>query len=604
MNRAEKRRQQKIAEKAAKREARKKPAGGQLERQQQLPIQQAINLAVQHHKAGDLREAEVICQRILQADPNQHDALHLLGAMASQVGKNDVAVELITKALTIKPDFAVAHNNLGIVFAALGRAEDAETAQRKAVALKPDFAEAWLHMSRALQPQGRMTEAEEVCRRVVALRPNHAAAHNSLGIVLRANGRMDEAAESFHWVISNQPNHIDARTNLGAILIEMGRHKEALSHLLRAAELNPRDAGIYNNMGSAYETRGDHKEAEVSFRRAIEISPGYAQAHANLAVTLRSQGRLEEAEDFCRRAVRNGHDDPRVHVNLGNILLERGNLEEAVSCFRKALALQPDYADALYELALSPHESLDDDDLTRMEDLLRNGAWTRDQQVTAHFALAKMYEGRGDTDAAFAYFSKGNALRRKALAEAGERFDPAFRTDLTTRIAAACSAAFLNKHRDTGNQSDLPVFIVGMPHSGTTLIEQIVASHPQVHGSGELNDIQNLAYNLPGRREPEDAFPECVRELDAKSIRTLAGNHLARLRKLGGTASRVTDKMPFNYLYLGFIALLFPKARIIHCRREAMDTGLSCFQQNFTNWVSTSLSYPLHLVSEAAMTAD
>jgi Flp pilus assembly protein TadD len=581
MNRAEKRRQQKLAEKAAKREARKKPGGDQLERQQQLAIQ-LIDQAVQHQNAGELRKAEVICQQILQADPNQPVALHLLGVIASQAGKNDIAVEFITKSLAIKPDFAAAHHNLGIVFATLGRFEEAESAQRKAVALKPGFAEAWLHMSRALRAQARMPEAEEACRRVVALRPNHADAHNSLGIILRANGRMDEAAESFHRAVSSQPNHVAARSNLGASLIEKGQDKEALSHLLRAAELSPGDAEIYNNVGSAYEAGGNHKEAEVFFRRAIEISPGYAQAHANLALALRSQGRLEESEIFCRQAAQSGSDDPSAHLNLGKILVERGNLEEAVSCFRSVLALQPDNVDALYELAISQRDVLNDDDLTRMEDLLRTGTWTRDQQVKAHFALAWMYEGRGDTNSAFSYISNGNALRRKALAEAGEGFDPTPFADFATRIAATFSAMFLDKHRGTGNQSDLPVFIVGMPRSGTTLIEQIVASHPQVHGAGELNDIGSLAVNLPGRLRADDAFPECLREMDSESIQIIARDYLAHLHRLGGTASRVTDKMPFNFRYLGFISLLFPKARVIHCRRDAMDTGFSCFQQNFT----------------------
>ena len=581
MNRAEKRRQQKLAKKAAKREARKKPTTDQRERQQQVTFQR-MDQAVQHQTAGEFRKAEVICQQVLQTDPNQPDALHLLGVMASQVGKNDIALEFITKSLAIKPDFALGHHNLGIVLAALGKIEKAESAQRKAVALKPDFAEAWLHMSRALQAQGRMAQAEEVCRRVVALRPNQADPLNSLGLVLRANGRMDESTESFKRAVSSQPNHVAARTNLGASLIEEGQYKEALSHLQRAAELSPKDAEIHNNLGSAYEAAGNHKEAEACLRRAIEISPGYAQAHANLALALRSQGRLEEAEDFCRQAARNGPDDPSVHLNLGKILLERGNLEEAVSFFRKTLALQPDYVDALYELALSRREILNDDDLTRMEDLLRKGIWNRDQQVKAHFALATMYEGRGDTNSAFAYINSGNALRRKALAEAGEGIDPTQFSDSATRIAATFSATFLDKHRSTGNQSDLPVFIVGMPRSGTTLIEQIVASHPEVHGAGELNGIENLAINLPGRLGSEDAFPECLGEMNTESIQTLAADHLAHLQRLGGPASRVTDKMPFNFRYLGFIALLFPKARVIHCRRDAMDTGLSCFQQNFT----------------------
>ena len=317
-------------------------------------------------------------------------------------------------------------------------------------------------------------------------------------------------------------------------------------------------------MGSAYEAAGNHKEAEACFRRAIEISPSYAQAHANLALALRSQGRLEEAEDFCRQAAQNGPDDPSVHLNLGKIFVERGNLEEAVSCFRKALALQPDYADALYELALSRRDILNDDDLTRMEDLLRKDTWTRDQQVKAHFALATMYEGRGDTNSAFAYISNGNGLRRKALAEAGEGIDATQFADSATRIAATFSGAFLDEHGGTGNQSDLPVFIVGMPRSGTTLIEQIVASHPQVHGAGELNDIESLAFNLPGRLGSEDAFPECLREMDAETIQALAGDHLAHLQRLGGAASRVTDKMPFNF------SPHFPSIVDIQCGEKAI----------------------------------
>jgi tetratricopeptide (TPR) repeat protein/SAM-dependent methyltransferase len=353
MNRAEKRRQRKLAEKAAKREARKKPGGGQLERQQQSTIEQDLDLAIQHHKAGDLRKAEGIYQQILEADPNQPVALHLLGVIAHQVGKNDLAVDLITKVTAIKPDYAEAHINLGNVLKDLGKLDDAVASYHKALAIKPDYAEAHNNLGNALRELGKLDDATASYHKALAIKPDYADAHNNLGVALQNLGRPEEAVASYHKALAIKPDYADAHNNLGNAFKELGGLEDAVASYHKALAIKPDYAEAHSNLGFALQNLGKPDEAVASCHKALAIKPDLVEAHNNLGNALQDLGRPEEAVASYQKALAIKPDLAEAHNNLGNSLKELGQLDEAVASYHRALAIKPDYAEAHSNLGLA-----------------------------------------------------------------------------------------------------------------------------------------------------------------------------------------------------------------------------------------------------------
>jgi predicted O-linked N-acetylglucosamine transferase (SPINDLY family) len=274
---------------------------------------QALELALEHHQAGRLAEAERIYKQVLEVDPNHPQALHLLGLIAHQCGKHELAIELIEKTIRIDPSKAHYRNNLGEAYRAVGRAGDAEQQYGAALLLNPAYTEAHNNLGNALLDLGRLEEAEQSYRRALSLKPNYVEAHNNLGIALLELGRLEEAERSYRRALSLRPNYVETHVNLGGALEKMGRQDEA----------------------------------ERLYRQALALRPNYARAHSNLANVLKERGRLEEAEQSCRQAIAFEPNLAEAHHSLGNVLKEAGRLEEAERCYRQALIHKPKYPASL-----------------------------------------------------------------------------------------------------------------------------------------------------------------------------------------------------------------------------------------------------------------
>jgi len=287
MNRSDKRRQRKLAEKLVKNEARKKPGRGQLGRQQPL---QSLDLALQHHNAGELTKAERIYQQILQSEPNQPDALNLLGVIAHQVGKHDSAVELITKAIDIKPDFAEAHSNLGNALQQLGRLDEAVAHLSKAIDIKPDLAEAHSNLGNALQDLGRLDEAIAHFSKAIDIKPDFVEAQYNLGNALKKLGQLDEAIAHFSKAIDIKPDFAEAHSNLGNTLQELGQLDEAIAHHRKAIDIEPDFAEAHSNLGNVLMHLGRLDEAIALHRKAIALKPDFADAYYNRGLTFLLMG--------------------------------------------------------------------------------------------------------------------------------------------------------------------------------------------------------------------------------------------------------------------------------------------------------------------------
>jgi tetratricopeptide (TPR) repeat protein len=417
-----------------------------------IPLNEAWQMAMSHHQDGRLPEAEVVYKQILKLHPNHSDALHLLGVIASQVGKYAIAVELIGKSLVQNAGNAAAHSNLGNALRELGRIDEAITHCEHAIALQPDLAEAHNNLGNALIEQGRLDEAIDRYEHAIALKPDFALAHNNLGSALQEVGRIDEA---------------------------IGRYEHA-----------------------------------------IALKPDYAEAHRHLAAA---------------------------------------NFETGQSVEQTAT----------------------------IEALLASGVLTKDKEVHLHFALGNLYADGKEYGRAFENYELGNRIKA-SLAP--------FDTDKASRhvdqLIEAFSRDFFDSVAVCGHLSELPVFIVGMPRSGTTLVEQIVSNHPEVCGAGELDFFQRTEMPIDNRIGASTGYPRCVSGLEEQTAKQICTEYLDCLTQVSKSTSRITDKMPSNFLSLGLISVLFPNARVIHCRRNPLDTCLSNYFQHFIT--GNLYSYDLH----------
>jgi tetratricopeptide (TPR) repeat protein len=496
------------------------------------------------HQRGQRDRAEQLYRKVLRRDPNQPDALRLLGVIACERGRHEYAVQLLSRALALRPGFAEAHQDLGNVLRALGRLDEAAENYRAAIVSKPDFAQAHCNLAAILIERGAHEAALEHATRAAELLPELAEAHHNRGTALSGRRRFAEAEAAYRRALVLQPQNADALSNLGYVLSEMKQIDEGLACHREALARQP-DNPLFHLRLSTTQLRGDDPEAsEASCRRALSLDPSLARAWNWLGQVLRCLGRFEESR----------------------------------SCLRQAVELDPELPNAYAGLAALGERAENDgkEKFRRLQALLADPERPAMAHIDAGFALGMLLDNAGRYDEAFPCFSQANSLYRRLLAEAGEGYDQAaFRRQIDGLIEA-CTSELYASVEDEGSPSDMPVFVVGMPRSGTSLVEQIAASHSRVAGAGELQDISRIVGKVQAHGQ------ELVEEeMDPDVARRLADGYIDHLRRIGRGAERVIDKMPDNILGLGVAALLFPQARIVFCRRDPRDTCLSCYFHRF-----------------------
>ena len=307
-----------------------------------MTISQAFDLAVQHHRAGRLADAEALYRQILAVQPNHSDALHLLGLIAHQAGRHDLAVEWIRQAIVLNPNNSVAHSNLGEAYRAIGRTEEAMAQYRRALELKPDYPEAHNNLGNALKERGQLDEAIAAFRRALELKPGHPEMRVNLGNALRERGQLDEAVVAFRRALELKPGLPEAHNDLGNALRERGQFDEAVIAFRRALLLQPDYPEALNNLGNMLRERGESDEAIAIFGRTLELRPDLPETHSNLGDALRERGEFDGAVASCRRALELKPDLPETHNILGLALRDRGQLDEAIAAYRRALQIKTD----------------------------------------------------------------------------------------------------------------------------------------------------------------------------------------------------------------------------------------------------------------------
>ncbi|WP_292394548.1 sulfotransferase, partial [Mesorhizobium sp.] len=432
-------------------------------------------------------------------------------------------------------------------------------------------------MQQALQlhQAGRRQEAEMLYRQVLAQKANHAAAAHFLGLLLHQTGRSAEGLDLLEQSVRLQPKNPDFLNNLGTVMRDLGRVSAAVDFFRGAVALRPDQLAARDNLGSSLKQMGQFEGAEEIYRGTIGRNPFHVRARIGLAETLQEAGRLDEALAVFREALTIRPKDADLLHGLGVGLMEKGKLDEATDLFRQALTVNPAMARAWLMLTQVKRQKERDAELAGMEAQHAKAPEGSLARMQLSFGLGKANDDLKDYPRAFDYFAEGNAIRRKGI-----DYDPVRTRAEFDAMKSVFDASFFEKHKPSAAADDAPIFVVGMPRSGTTLVEQIIASHPQVYGAGELSILRTVVgkqfpLTMPG------GFPWGVSDVSDTDFTEAGQAYLDMLHARYPHVRHVTDKMPGNFLLIGFIHMMLPKARIIHCARDAAATCLSIYKVHF-----------------------
>ncbi len=591
--------------------------------EEQAQIPPALKQGLEAYGAGDLDRAKALYLEVLNAEPDNPEALHLLSAVDGLQGRAQDGEKLCRRAIELSPDRAAFHNTLGELLQKLERDDEAEPAYRKALKLQPEFAavennlgtlmlkrgdrdqalerfrraveldpelaEAFNNIGRVLNNVGQHRDAEVVFRRAIDLRPGYAQAHNNLGHVLRALGRIDEAAEAFNKAIELRPGLAISHFNLGTIHEMQSRPRLAMECFEKSIARNRLYAPAFNHLGACYQALGRLGKATLAFKKAAGLDPEDLDASNNLAAVLELRGELDDAFETYQQVLERDEHNIAAVSGIAALMERFGPRDEGLKIVDRFTACD----DAPVNLIIV-HAYL----LKRMDriaeamDLVRK-TLGRDhsdaERADLQFAVGDFLDAMGEYNEAFENYRAANRIKAKNYDPEGDAlfFDSLIEFFTPERMA---------RLPRSGNSSEEPIFIVGMPRSGTSLVEQILASHPLVFGAGELENIGRIAREMHRILDTGSTFPRCLRFASPEDLDQLADGYLNYVSMLKGDPEqnflRTTDKMPLNFMHLGLIEMLFPKARVIHCRRNPMDTGLSCYVHNFSEG-ALSFSYDL-----------
>ncbi|TCT07709.1 tetratricopeptide repeat-containing sulfotransferase family protein [Aquabacter spiritensis] len=570
-----------------------------------MTIPQAIAQASAHWNAGQADQAEILCQKVLAVWPGQPDALHLLGLMAHAFGNLSLAIQHLRQACLSPRAPALYFANLTEMSRQQGLLAEAEEAGRRAVSLQPDLISGWNNLGITLQEAGKLRESAACLERVLMLSPNSADTYNNLGNTYTRMGELEKARRHYAQALRLNPDYAVAQSNLAYLLNELGDYDDAAQAARRAIDLNPQLSDAYINLAGIEMARLRYAEALGSVTALFTFAPDHPAGLIALARILKRVDKTPEALEAARRAVAAAPHSSEALIALGEVLqamnqhqaafeafeaaaglprtcpevpfvniailhMETGETDKARASFEKALSINPNNVSALTNGTELKRFTSGDPEIARMEALL-----TQEQQLglndrlALRFALGKAYLDVGDGARAFAHLHLGNRMKRETFS-----FDIEKTGSWMAELATAFDADLLDRFRDVGCSSQAPIFVVGMPRSGTTLIEQILASHPDVHGAGELAFLETIS----GTLQP---YPSCLADLPPARFAEMGALYAERVAALSHGRRHVVDKMPANFLHVGLIRLILPHARIVHCTRDPADTCLSCYTKLF-----------------------
>lgn len=529
---------------------------------------EVINRLTHLLNQGHYKELIMQALELTQEFPDDYAAWHFLAVGQKSIGQIDEAHAAFEKVTELNKQFAPGFNNLGVILRELGRQNESIACYDRALAIKPDYAEAAFNKGNGLKDQGYLNQAIAAFRKAFSLKPDYVDAIYNIANSYKDQAKHEKAVTAYKETLALSPSHVDAHNNLGNVLMKQGKLNAAIDSYKKALSLKPDFVGALNNLGNCLKDQGSLDAAIVEYQKALALDPNYAVTQNNIGAAFYEQGKFKEAIASYENALSLNADFTDAYNNLGNALKDQGKLEAAVASYKKALSLDPRHAISYRQLGLLIKYERDNPHFEQVKALLGEPDLPDDDRCHLLFAYAKMSEDIGKLSTAFKNYTAGGTLRKKLLA-----YDLTQDVHLFEQVKGASHRiAQLNVEFDSQESAMTPVFVLGMPRSGTTLVEQIISSHSQVFGGGEIPLLDNL-----GRRLAVGDIAVSVNNLI--SIREA---YLQDLCNISERHSIVTDKMPHNFLSIGLIMKAFPEAKVIHVKRDPAATCWSNFKQYFS----------------------
>ncbi|MCC3862472.1 tetratricopeptide repeat-containing sulfotransferase family protein [Pseudemcibacter aquimaris] len=579
----------------------------------QISLEQAMQHASQLQTQGQLQQAEQMLNKILAASPGYPPAFNLLGVIAHQVGKTEMATELLGKAIEGDNKNALFHSNRGEMFRQIGKLDEAIHHGKQAIKIAPKLASAQGNLGIAYFDQKNYEKAELHQKKALTIDPKQLSSLNNRGSIYKEQKDLENAEIWYKKALEIDPNYLESLNNLGTTLVDNNRAEEALPYLEKAVNLSPNYVEALNNLGRAWLQQDEFDKALPAFQKAAKLDNNHCSAHMGIAAIMLEKQNYDVAKVATERAI-NAEDDRaeahtmlgRVFVNLGeeekahecydnankinpelgsaynargSLLLDQGKMSEAEENFRKGMALETEDGaklESLFNLvsAIKMKEG-SEEYLALMEAEKEIDDLSDKKTMLLHYALGKTNDDLKNYETAFEHYLKACALKRETFEYSSEEMTMTYK-----KTAEVFTPEFLESLKQYADPSAKPIFVLGSPRSGTTLTEQIISSHPDVFGAGELKDFSGSLESIPNF-EGTDRYPNIMTSLTPEQLSHIPVEYVKRITAHAPDAKFITDKMPANYFYVGLIHTLLPNAKIVHVKRNALDTCISCFQRLF-----------------------
>jgi tetratricopeptide (TPR) repeat protein len=546
--------------------------------------------AIRLIEAGELGAAEARCRAVLARHPSDVNMRALLGALLVKMDRRGEAEVLLRDVVEAAPEFAKPAEDLGYLLVQSGRAAEAVPFLERATRLDPTLERAWFTLGKAFAALGRGAESDAAFERSFERSPErrmmaHAAEHQK-------EGRIEEAERLYRRVLHANPGNVDALRLLASIAAAADHAEDAERMLEEALRLAPDFLLAILDLGQLYKEQDRYPEAIACFDRAVALDPAQPQAHFRRAGALARASFTPEAAAGYRRCLELRPRHAGAQLGLGHVLKAIGDYDGAVAAYEACMRITPDSGETYWSLANLKTYRFDDATIATMQAYAESAESSVQSRVNFLFALAKAFEDREDYARAFDHYRRGNALQRAQVA-----YDPVQTELVNDRIIETFTPALVESLRGAGDPDGAPIFILGLPRSGSTLLEHILASHPDVEGTAELPYVGRLATSLGAGGRGGTAYPEAMLAVEPARLTALGAEYLERARiHRRSTRTRFIDKMPNNFPNAGLIALMLPNARIIDARRHPLDACFSCWRQLFAK--GQNFTYDLTEIGE------
>lgn len=576
-----------------------------------ISVKRALDQALKFYSAGKVDQAGRLVAQIVAARPRLAEAQNLHAAILSAQGKKAEAVKALQRAIRLAPKNAQYFANLGEIERRRGKLHEANAALRESLHLNPKnpqalnnlgilhydredyenaadcyrkalqinkaYPEAHNNLGNALKALGLRDEAVDSYQQAILLRENYPEAYNNMASVLRDQGHFKEAEHAYKRAISQRKEYVEPYVNLAGLLDVTDRSEEALRLLGEALKLDPRHRGALLQVARTQLRRTNYEQAEQAARLLLKVEPNSAEGHGLLAQVMHETDRLEEAVGECEIALKLNPLLMDINAIYGVCLKSLGRLEDAANQFDRTLAIIPSAYGIYANLSDLQKFTRDNQHFRAMEKIFAEAVDPESERYMAlHFAMGKAYEDLGEYGKAFRHFQSGARLKRNKL-----NYNEAQTVEFFDSILSTFTEALMKNPPYRGKSTEVPIFIVGMPRSGSTLVEQVVANHPGTFGAGEIKEFARQLNVLRGRFPGLPKYPQIAQRMSEPQFDMLADGYIGKVLALSPGSLRITDKLLTNYYFVGLLHILFPKAKFIHTRRNPVDTCLSAFTKLF-----------------------